>query len=129
MKGLITEIIKDIFISILLIICIVIILSLIFYDKIAISRVVPQAEEYLLTEEMQEEIQESDLEEAEEVVINYYIDKTDLKKYEKTNEYVKGKNNPFAATSEYTGNLSIDNTTSSGSGTSNGGFYKDDGIK
>lgn len=125
----VTEIIKDIFISILLIICIVIILSLIFYDKIAISRVVPQAEEYLLTEEMQDEIQESDLQEAEEVVINYYIDKTDLKKYEKTNEYVKGKNNPFAATSDYTGNENLSNTISSDSNTSNGGFYKDEGIK
>ena len=124
-----TEIIKDIFISILLIICIVIILSLIFYDKIAISRIVPQAEEYLLTEEMQEEIQESDLQEAEEVVINYYIDKTDLKKYEKTNEYVKGKNNPFAATSDYTGNGDLSNTISSDSNTSSGGFYKDQGIK
>ena len=129
MKGTITEIIKDLFISILLIVCIVIILSLIFYDKIAISRVIPQAEEYLLTEEMSEEIEKNDFEEAEEVIINYYIDNADLKKYEKTNEYVKGKNNPFAATSDYTGNGNLSNTISSDSNTSNGGFYKDEGIK
>ena len=126
MKKLIIDIIKDIFISILLVICLVIVLSLIFYDKIAVSRVIPETEEYFLTEEMQEEIEETNLKETEEIIINYYIDAADLKKYEKKNVYVKGKNHPFATTTEYTGS----ENQSSNSGTSDkGGFFEDDGTK
>lgn len=131
MKGYIAQIIKDSIIGILVVICITIIMSLVFYDKIALSRVIPEAEEYFLTEEMQDEIEKSDLDETEEVIINYYIDASDLKKYEKTNEYIKGKSNPFAVTSEYTGNInsSSNNATSDSNGTGNGGFFEDDGTK
>ena len=132
MKNYVIEIVKDLIISILLIACIVIILSLVFYDKIALSRVIPEAEAYFLTEEMEQEIEESNLEESEEVIINYYIDAADLKKYEKANEYVKGKSHPFAVTSSYDeGNNSVttNNETSSNSSNTNTGFFKDDGIK
>lgn len=124
MKNYITEIIKDLIISILLIVCIIIILSLVFYDKIALTRVIPEVEEYFLTQEMEEQIEESNLEETEEVVINYYIDATDLRKYEKANEYVKGKSNPFVMTSDYNGN-----NISSNSDTDNEGFFGDNGTK
>lgn len=127
MKNYITEIIKDLIISILLIICIIIILSLIFYDKIALTRVIPEADEYFLTEEMQQEIEDSNLEETQEVIVNYYIDAADLRKYEKANEYVKGKSNPFAVTSDYDGNIDINSNTSSDS--DNKGFFEDEGIK
>lgn len=130
MKNYVTEIIKDLIISILLIVCIIIILSLIFYDKIALTRVIPEAEEYFLTEEMEQEIEKSNLEETEEVIINYYIDAADLKKYEKSNEYVKGKSNPFAVTSDYDGNTNtINNNASSNSNSNNKGFFEDEGIK
>lgn len=127
MKNYVTEIIKDIIMGILIVTCIVIILSIVLYDKIALTRVIPEAEEYFLTEEMEQEVEESNLEETQEVIINYYIDAADLKKYEKTNEYIKGKNNPFEMSSEYTGNTNINNTTT-GSDT-NKGFYNDEGIK
>lgn len=125
MKNYFSIIIKDVFISILIIACIVIILSIIFYDKIAITRVIPESEEYFLTEEMQEEIEDSKIEEAQETVTTYYIDASDLRKYEKTNEYTKGKSNPFTMSSEYSGNVN----SNSSSNSSNKGFYDDDGTK
>ena len=129
MKNYIIEVIKDLIISILIIICIAVILSIIFYDKISLSKVIPEAEEYFLTEEMQQEIEDTDLEEAQEVIVNYYIDATDLKKYEKTNEYNKGKSNPFAAESYDAGEVTntVDGTSSNNS--TNNNFYKDEGIK
>lgn len=126
MKNYVTEIIKDLIISILIIICIVIILSLVLYDKIAITRVIPETEQYFLTEEMEEEIENSKIEEAQETVTTYYIDASDLRKYEKTNEYVKGKSNPFSMSSEYSGEV---NANSSSDNTNNKGFYEDDGTK
>ena len=121
MKQSLKNIFTNLIISILSISCIIIILSLIFYDDIAISRTIPQVEQYFLSEEMKKEIEDTNLSEAEEVIINYYIDKSDLKKYKKENEYreIQGKSHPFSQNSEYYGEM--DNT--------NEGFFKDDGTK
>ena len=134
MKGQTIEIIKDLIISLLIVVCIGIALSIFFYDKIALGRVIPKVEEYALSAEMQNELEYTELDNAEEVVINYYIDAADLKKYEKTNEYVKGKSNPFAEASSSdieNNNTTGDNNTSSNnnSGNGTGGFYEDDGTK
>ena len=129
MKNYIIEVIKDLIISILIIICIAVILSIIFYDKISLSKVIPEAEEYFLTEEMQQGIEDTDLEEAQEVIVNYYIDATDLKKYEKTNEYNKGKSNPFAAESYDAGEPTNTVDGNSSNNSTNNNFYKDEGIK
>lgn len=125
MKSYVTEIIKDLIVSILIIICIIIILSLVFYNKIAITRVIPESEEFFLSEEMEEEIADSKIDETQETVTTYYIDASDLKKYEKNKEYVKGKSNPFSMTSEYSGEVN----TNTSSNTNNKGFYEDDGTK
>jgi len=130
MKG--AEIIKDLIISILIVVCIVVILSVIFYDKISLGKVIPESENYILTEEMQQGINDSVIEESKEVVTKYYIDAADLKKYEKTNEYNKGKKNPFAI-EEIPVDTTLDNTTNNNSSsTSNNestNFYEDDGTK
>lgn len=126
MKKTIIEIIKDLIISILFVACIVIILSIVFYDRISLSKIVPESEEYVLPEDMEYEIENSNIEEVEEVVINYYIDAKDLKKYEKTKEYDKGKANPFAIESSSTeNNISSSNNIQGG----DSGFYVDDGTK
>ena len=134
MKGQIIEIIKDLIVSLLIVVCIGIILSIVFYDDIALGKVIPEAEEYNLTAEMQNELEYSKLDDAEEIIINYYIDASDLKKYEKTNEYVKGKSNPFAEVSSSdieNNNTTGDNNTLSNTNINNGnsGFYEDDGTK
>ncbi len=132
MKGQAIEIIKDLIASILIVISIGIILSIIFYDDIAIGKVIPVADEYALSDEMKKELEDSKLDSAEEIIVNYYIDASDLKKYEKTNQYIKGKSNPFAEISENEiGNNTAtgDNNESSNNSNSQGGFYEDDGTK
>lgn len=124
------EIIKDLIISIIIVICVVVFLSMFFYDKISLTKIIPESEEYSLTEEMKEEINDKSLEQIEEVVTKYYIDAADLKKYEKTNEYNKGKKNPFSAiaTSPDTdSNNSVGNNNSDDD--NSGHFYEDDGTK
>lgn len=129
------EIIKDVFISILIVACIGIILAIILYDNIALGKVVPEAEEYVLTPEMQKELENTILADAEEVIIEYSIDASDLKKYEETKEYVKGNSDPFATVTivpEPENNTTTENSNASSSGkenTGNSGFYEDDGTK
>ena len=125
------EIIKDLIISILIVICIVVALSMFFYDKISLTKIIPESEEYLLTEEMQESINDDSLEEIEEVVTKYYIDAADLKKYEKTKEYNKGKKNPFSATATSPDASTNSNSSNSSNADKNDSehFYEDDGTK
>lgn len=137
MKKINLSLIKDFIISILLVFCIALVLSIIFYDKISISKVIPQSEEYMLSSEMQEELNKSYTDEDKEIVTTYYIDSADLKKYESTKEYNKGKKNPFAVendgssnnngTTENGNNAITNNDTSSD--TDSNRFYKDDGTK
>lgn len=133
MKKINIDLIKDLFISILIVICIVLVTSIIFYNKISISKVIPESQEYALPTEMKEDLSESYTEEATEVVTTYYIDSADLKKYEKTKEYDKGKKNPFAVESDSleTGNTANTNNIDSNNSTSSThkNFYEDDGTK
>lgn len=130
MKGQAGNIIKDFFASILIVVSIVIAILIIFYDDIAIGKVIPQADSYALNDEMKKELEESKLNDVEEVIINYYIDKYDLTKYEKTNEYIKGKDNPFAEVDIFSGgNTTTDNNSSSNSNNSSSGFFDDEGSK
>lgn len=116
---------RDLFISLLIVLFIILVIFIVSYNKLSINKIIPQSEDYLLSEKMQKDIDEDKLEEAEEIVTTYYLDASDLKKYEKTNEYQKGKKNPFALVSE---DVSNSTTTSGGSSTSTG-FYRDDGTK
>jgi len=75
------DLIKDLIISILIIACIILVLAIFFYDKIAISKMVPEAEEYVLSEQMQQELENTSLDNAQEIIVNYYIDGKDLNKY------------------------------------------------
>ena len=126
------RIIKDLIISILIVICMVVSFSVIFYDQISLSKVIPQSEDYLLSEEMKKGIEDSISEEEKEVVTKYYIDAADLKKYEKTKEYNKGKKNPFAAEVISPSNTATNTNTSSDLSENNNKsehFYEDDGTK
>lgn len=120
------NIFKDIITSLLIVICLIFTILAIFYEDISIGKVIPEDINYELPEEIKKEIEETNLEGTEEVIVNYYIDGTDLKKYEKANEYVKGKSNPFAVISSSI----IDGDTSSTIENNNSqNFYEDDGTK
>lgn len=125
--------IKDIFISILIVITIILLIYVIFYDKISLNKVIPESEEYELSEEMAIDLNATVTEETSPVVTTYSIDAADLKKYEQNKEYNKGKKNPFAIESD----IINDNSTDASSDTSidtnstvdSDKFYEDIGIK
>lgn len=137
MNAKIIEVIKDLFLSILIVACISGIVLVIFYDKISLGKLVPEAEEYILSEQMQSELKNVE-EDTEEIIVNYQLDSSDLKKYEKDKEYIKGKSNPFAKIDKNTEILenNVSNNTNIGNnntnienGTASGNFYPDYGTK
>ena len=122
------SIIKEMGMSLLIVIAIILLIIIICYDKVSIGQVVPKIEEYSMSEDIKNEISKEISEEDTEIVTTYKIDASDLKQYEKTKEYNKGKRNPFSASTAEPGN-SGDNTSSEDNNSSSQGFYDDEGIK
>lgn len=99
------KIIKEGIISILLLVAIVLVLGVLFYDYIPTGKVVPIVEQYQTAQDIKKEIEETVITDNKEIIVTYEIDNTDLKTYEKSNDYDKGKENPFA---DYTAQVSQD---------------------
>lgn len=135
---MVKAIIKEIFIILLLMVAILLVLGIMFYDYRPTTKKVPsKVAEYTLPEKMVEELEETiEASKTQNIVRTYRVDSHDLAVYENSKDYNKGKINPFGkiTTSGGTGgnttggNSTTGNTTgntsSSGSG-STGSFLND----
>ena len=114
---MIKSIFKEIIIVLLLIIVLILLLGILFYDYMPNSKTVPaKVQEYALDETVKQEL-DKELQdvESEEIVKTYKLDAIDIENYERTNEYNKGKVNPFAQYSA--GANGTNNTTNNNSNT------------
>lgn len=118
MKKLNIGFIKDIIISLLIVLAIIIILAVIFYDKLAINKMISSPAEYTIKEELLEKIKQEQEEQKDDIVVQYSINNPELRSYEGNEkyEYNKDKNDPFERY-EYTetddSNNTITNTITS----------------
>ena len=89
-------ILKETGIVILLLVVVTLLLAILFYDYIPSNKIVPvKIQAYDVPEEIEQELEEA-IPTEQNIVSTYYIDSMDLNLYEDTNEYDKGKPNPFA---------------------------------
>ncbi len=122
-------IIKEIIIALLVCLAVLLILSVILYDFIPTNKVIPEAIEYQPSSEVEVELNAAVDDHSDEIIKTYEITASDLDNFERTDEYLPGKANPFAAVSEdvdgeITGNdantnvdgTPIDTTTGNNSG-------------
>ena len=110
---MIKKVFRELGIVLLLILAIGLLLAVLFYDYIPNNKVVPiKLQEYNMPEEIKEEIKDASLD-NQNIVRTYAIDSKDLDLYEATNDYKKGKANPF---SNYT--VMVDSSAQSNTGTS-----------
>ena len=108
-------ILKETGIILLLLIAISLVFVILFYDYVPNnkSKTIPaEVEAYKLPDDVKEELGKT-LKEGQNIVRTYYIDSTDLNLYEATQEYNKGKANPFA--SSKTTSTNTTSTTNNGS--------------
>jgi len=109
------SIIKELILVLLLLVAILLLLGIFLYDYIPTNKVVPKIEQYQVPNAIKQELEETINELEEETTqIVYEIDGTDLKNYEKSKDYQKGKVNPFAQEATNT-----ENTTSNGTNINN----------
>ncbi len=99
---MVKSVLKEIIITLLLCIAILLILGIIFYDYNPLSKIVPNKVAYETPEEIKNEIEESEVKDVLEGGVNivYSIDGLDLNIDKKNNSYVPGKVDPFAEISQ-----------------------------
>lgn len=139
---MVKSVLKEVVIILLLSIAILLILMVLFYDYIPMSKVIPERAEYVTPNEVQEELAE-EVTQNNTVPITYSITDADLNIYKQSGTTVEGKSNPFALeeTTTTTENNQNTGTTNNNSTTnddnddtgvdrnSTGTFFNDTGIK
>lgn len=101
---------KELMITILLCIALVLILAVIFYDYIPINKTIPEPINYVMPEslsEVKEELNNAVQDEEDKIIVTYEIDESDLNGYKKQGSYKEGKVDPFSIS-----NI-VNNTTNS----------------
>lgn len=112
---MVKTIIKETCIILLLCVAILLVLGIVFYEYIPISKVIPNKVTYTVPEEVKNELDSTpQSSETTTQTLTYEIDSGDLKKYEKSGVLDKGKSNPFSVYSSGNDNTLIDNTVGNG---------------
>lgn len=145
------NVIKEIIILLLLCLAIILLLGILLYEYVPMSKTVPNPVSYTTPEDVQQELASSSDVDTSQVILTYEVDSTDLNNYERINDYQPGKANPFSSyetsgentttngsatggSSSSSGSSSSNsnntNTSSSGNTTTSGGqYFQDKGTK
>lgn len=119
------SIIKEVIVSLLVCLIVLIALSLGFYKFIPNNKVIPETVTYQASEDIEKEMNVDVNNNSDNIVKTYEITASDLDKYQKSKEYVPGKKNPFApvqtevdsdSSGENSGSTSTDNSSSNNTG-------------
>ena len=126
------NVIREIIIILLLCLAIILILGILLYEYVPMTKTIPNPVSYTVPEGVEQEIQDT----SDDVLLSFNngseeIDSTELNNYERINNYQPGKANPFSSYEQSTstsgenttqGNSSTGGSSSSNStGTSNSG--------
>lgn len=145
------NVIKEIIILLLLCLAIILLLGILLYEYVPMSKTVPNPVSYTTPEDVQQELASSSDVDNSQIILTYEVDSTDLNNYERINDYQPGKANPFSSyetsgentttngsatggSSSSSGSSSSNsnntNTSSSGNTTTSGGqYFQDKGTK
>lgn len=88
------NIMKEIIIILLLTLAIILVLGVLLYEYVPANKIVPEKVAYTTPEEVKKEL-ETVVSNDEEQYFDYHIDSTQIKNYQKIQEYVPGRKNPF----------------------------------
>lgn len=109
---MVKTIIKEMVITLLLCIAILLVLSILFYDYNPINKVVPNKIAYSIPENIKNELEEENLQNTLTVENRVYtIEGADLNIYKKSNSYNPSKVNPFASTTSENTNVTNSGNT------------------
>lgn len=144
--------IKELIIMLLLCLAIILLLGILLYEYVPMTKTMPNEVAYVTPENVKKELAETKKIDDNDIVMTYEVNSNDLSNYKRIQNYRPGKANPFSAfeatstqgeTTEGSGGSGTSSTTNSvtngttqnsksstGETTSSGGqFFQDKGIK
>ena len=106
------SIIKEIIIILLICLAIILVLGILLYEYVPISKTIPNEVAYTTPSDVKEELLSSSDVDDDQIIVTYEVNQDDLNNYKKIQNYKPGKANPF---SSYEQSTSGTNTTENGS--------------
>lgn len=128
------KIIKEITISLLLCLAIILLLGILLYDYVPMTKTIPNPVSYSTPDNIKQELAETETVDESQIIMTYEVDSTDLNNYKRIQDYKPGKANPFSSyeptqsttgTNTTSNNSSVNGTTNNG--TSNSGTINGEG--
>lgn len=100
------DILKEIIIVLLLILTVILVLGVLLYDYVPNNKIIPEPVAYTRSEKVSKELEEQQQTQDIDNIPNlsYEVTESQLDNYEKIQEYVSGRKNPFASLEEKTKN-------------------------
>ena len=119
------SIIKEIIIVLLLCLAIMLILGILLYEYVPITKTLPNEVSYTTPDNVKQELLSSSDVDDTQVIMTYEVNQEDLNNYRRVQDYVPGKANPFSSyestDANNDNNSSNNNNNNSSSNNSNGG--------
>lgn len=114
---------KEVIIFLLWTLAVILILGVVLYKYVPTNKIIPETISYTTPENVKTALQSEEVTNSEEsqepITFESKIDSTDLSNYKRTQEYVPGKKNPFAAVQQ--SDTVTDNSSSSGTSSDSNG--------
>lgn len=90
-------IIKELIIALLLCLAIILVLGILFYEYVPMSKTIPNPVAYVADDDVKKELSSSESIDEDKVIMTYEVDSTDLNNYKRILDYKPGKKNPFSS--------------------------------
>lgn len=91
------SIIKELIIVLLLCLAIILVLGILLYEYVPMSKTIPNQVAYITPEEVKEELIASNQIDESKIVMTYEVNSDDLNNYKRIQDYKPGKANPFSS--------------------------------
>lgn len=108
---------KEIIISLLLCLAIILLLGILLYDYVPMTKTLPNPVSYTTPDAIKQELASGDTVDESQIIMTYEVDNTDLNNYKTIQNYKPGKANPFSSY-DTTQNAGKNTTPAEGSSTS-----------
>ncbi len=121
-------VIKEIIIMLLLCLAIILLLGILLYENVPMTKTIPNPVSYTTPNNVKQELADTDGIDESQVIMTYEVDATDLNNYSSIQNYKPGKANPFSsyeatgqtATSTSTANSATGDTQTKDNGVTTG---------
>lgn len=91
------SLIKELIIVLLLSLAIILVLAILLYEYVPISKTIPNEVAYTTPEDVKQELLTSSDVDESQIVMTYEVNSDDLNNYTRINDYNPGKANPFSS--------------------------------